>query len=130
MNRNRELEVINEEDVSMISKDIQPEEDKSQGVLHYGALVYLTFSEDNSEDYYAFSEGFNDTSVMLKAKAQFVAHGSHYNGLFRIYPSFYHNEYIKGKNKFERYQEDIEGYRFEKRGKLTDYSISQHHIVT
>lgn len=75
-----------------------------KGVLTYGSLVCLNYTEEsatNSIEYYAYSEGLTDTKVLLKTRDALQSDGTYTRGIFRIYPSFYHNAYIKGKKKFE-----------------------------
>lgn len=79
-------------------------EGEIKGVLTYGSLVYLSFNEESnttSIEYYAYSEGLTETKVLLKTKNSLQAEGSFARGIFRIYPSFYHDAYLKGKDKFE-----------------------------
>jgi len=80
---------------------INNQEANSKPILTYGSLIYLTFSEENLTEYYAYSEGLTKTKVLLKTKESFHREGSYMRGLFRIYPSFYQNEYAKGKELFE-----------------------------
>ncbi len=84
--------------------------------LTYGCLIYLTFSEDNITDYYAYSEGLTKTKVLLKTKESFHKEGSYMRGLFRIYPSFYHNEYGNAKNRLQQIIEGEPQTPLEKRG--------------
>jgi len=70
--------------------------------LTYGCLIYLTFSEDNRTEYYAYSEGLTKTKVLLKTKDSFYKEGSYMRGLFRIYPSFYHAEYGNAKKRLQQ----------------------------
>jgi len=83
------------------SEVLNNQEVNSKPILTYGSLIYLTFSEENLTEYYAYSEGLTKTKVLLKTKESFHREGSYMRGLFRIYPSFYQNEYTKGKAMFE-----------------------------
>ena len=74
-----------------------------KGALTYGSIVYLTFNEDNTLEYYAFAEGFNKNKIVLKSKQQFKKDSSYVKGLFRIYPSFYNDLYKKAKETFENF---------------------------
>ena len=84
--------------------------------LTYGCLIYLTFSEDNITDYYAYSEGLTKTKVLLKTKESFHKEGSYMRGLFRIYPSFYHAEYGNAKNRLQQIIDGEHQTPLEKRG--------------
>lgn len=106
------------EEATFVAKDFELQAGQPPNVLHYGALVYLSYTEDNTLEYYAYSEGFNETSVYLKSKEMFETDGTHFRGLFRVYPSFYHNQYLKGKTKFSDYQQRMNLYNSNKRGIL------------
>lgn len=96
-------------------------ENNTKPVLTYGSLIYLTFTEENHSEYYAYSEGLTKTKVLLKTKESFNREGAYTRGLFRIYPSFYQNEYIKAKAKFNDIMNGDSSTQLDKRG---TYSIS------
>jgi len=89
-------------------------------VLTYGSLICLSFTEEaekNSDEYYAYSEGLTDTRVLLKTKFDIDSEGSYSRGIFRIYPSFYHESYTKGKQKFEEITSSTTTSQLDKRSK-------------
>lgn len=96
-------------------------EGEMKGVLTYGSLVYLCYNEDSnttSIEYYAYSEGLTETKVLLKTKNSLQSEGSYTRGVFRIYPAFYHDAYLKGKNKFEEISEFGIINQLDKRGEI------------
>lgn len=91
-------------------------ENNTKPILTYGSLIYLTFTEENHSEYYAYSEGLTKTKVLLKTKESFNREGAYTRGLFRIYPSFYQNEYIKAKAKFQDIMSGDTATQLDKRG--------------
>ena len=91
-------------------------DESAKSILTYGSLIYLTSTEEDLEEYYAYSEGLTKTKVFLKTKENFEREGSNMRGLFRIYPSFYQNEYIKAKAKFQDIVAGDEEIELNKRG--------------
>jgi hypothetical protein len=91
--------------------------DVPKGALTYGSLIYLTFTEENLTEYVAYSEGLTKTKILLKTRDEFEKQSMYMKGLFRIYPSFFQNEYTKGKNKFEEILEARNANQSNTRGK-------------
>ena len=96
-----------------------------KGALTYGSIIYLTFNEDNTLEYYAFAEGFNKNKIVLKSKQQFKKDSSYVKGLFRIYPSFYNDLYKKAKETFENFDQARKNplYDLKIRGFFYNYKI-------
>lgn len=69
----------------------------SKKLLYFGSLIYLTFVDDDNNKFLAFSEGFNKVKVRMKTINQMNNESNITKGLFQLYPSFYHTEYIKTK---------------------------------
>ena len=71
-------------------------------LLNYGALIYLTYQEEDRDNelFYACAEGFTKPKIRLRLKGE-MAQESYSTGLFKIYPSFYNNEYLKTKKKYD-----------------------------
>ena len=86
--------------------------------LNYGALIYLTYQDDNGELFFACAEGFTKPKIRLRIKEE-MAQESYATGLFKIYPSFYNTEYMKTKKKYNDNKNPknfLDLTNFEKRG--------------
>lgn len=70
-------------------------------VLHFGCMIYLCFCEEDGTDFYSYAEGFTKNKLRLKTQDQMKEEGSFTSGLYKIYPNFYNNEYLKTKKKQE-----------------------------
>jgi len=95
-------------------------EGDTRDVLTYGSIICLNFTEENSQasiEYFAYSEGLTDVKVLLKTKDGVQGEGSYSRSIFRVYPSFYHDAYFKGKEKFEEITKGDLTTQLDKRGK-------------
>jgi len=94
-------------------------EGERRDVLTYGSIICLNFTEEGSStsvEYFAYSEGLTDNKVLLKSKDEVQGEGSYSRSIFRVYPSFYHDAYFKGKEKFEEITKGGITTQLDKRG--------------
>jgi len=87
-------------------------------LLNYGALIYLTYQEEDSDLFYACAEGFTKPKIRLRLREE-MSQESYSTGLFKIYPSFYNSEYLKTKKKYDSHKNGknfTDLTNFEKRG--------------
>jgi hypothetical protein len=115
--KNFDLNNIMEEGDQAVAKTLSESESSR---LHYGALIYLKYVE-GAMVYVAYSEGFSKTTLRLRPMDHFAAKSGHLNGLFKIYPSFYNNEYVKSKQKYGECQDEIVRSEIKKRGFLAGH---------
>ena len=96
----------------------------SQKLLHFGSLIYLSFVNEDNKEFFATAEGFNKTKLRLKTRDSMNLEGTFMRGLFRIYPSFFDNEFLKTKKKYENQKNLVNLTNFDKRGNLFKIKIN------
>ncbi|EGR27925.1 MIR domain protein [Ichthyophthirius multifiliis] len=71
-----------------------------RNVLHFGATVYLCYEDETGQEYYISAQGFTKDKIILKKETEMKKNGNYQKALFKLYPQFYYNEYLKNKNKY------------------------------
>ena len=72
---------------------------KSQ--LQYGSIIYLSYTDENMMEYFVTAEGFSNNKVRLKPKHDILNSSGLSSCLFKMYPTFFNNEFNKAKKKFD-----------------------------
>lgn len=99
------------------------------GVLHYGAYIFINYSDINGNIYFANAEGYNKLKISLKSEDHFRNENILENGLFRILPDFYDADFQKGKSKLDEYRtKDMDEFNLQT--KLRESKIEIHKIVS
>ena len=58
----------------------------TNNILHYGALIYILFLDENNKEFLVSSEGFTKSKIRLKTKDFISERGIFRENLFRVYP--------------------------------------------
>lgn len=64
-------------------------------ILHFGCLIYLKFSYNESKQYTTYSEGYNKIKLRMTTEDYLDNTGSSNLGLFQLLPGFFSNEFEK-----------------------------------
>ena len=68
--------------------------DEGKQPLCYGSIIKLTISEDKTQ-FFVASEGFTSVNLELQSVKEIENQNAYLNSLFKIYPSFYNDEYLR-----------------------------------